>query len=219
MSLQKALEILGFKPCYHFQVTITHYFHMKFWVRAKKGRPVNYKKFFRKYKATVDWPACEFYRELSEIYPKAKVLLNVRDPYEWYDSMFNTIWAIQPVFPWWFPRVVHTIHDDIIWNSRFRGEFENREKAVEIYKGHLEEVKKTIPAERLLVYNVKEGWKPLCDFLDVDIPENTPFPDLNDREVFLRLIRRLKILEWLVPAAVILALAMLFCVLVLLWHS
>ena len=112
MSLRRALEMLGYAPCYHMQVTLTHYAHMKFWVRAQAGEPVDYRRFFRRYRATVDWPACEFWRELTQAYPDAKVVLNVRDPEAWYDSMVETIWAIQPVFPWWFPRVVRQMHDD-----------------------------------------------------------------------------------------------------------
>jgi hypothetical protein len=78
MSLREALQTLGYGPCYHMQVTLTHYSHMKFWIRAKAGDPVDYREFFRHYKATVDWPACEFYKELMTAFPGAKVLLNVR---------------------------------------------------------------------------------------------------------------------------------------------
>lgn len=203
MSLRKALQMLGYSPCYHMQITLTHYSHMKFWVRAKSGKPVDYRKLLSRYKATVDWPACEFYRELMAVFPEAKVLLNVRDPEEWYDSMFDTIWAIQPVFPWWFPRVVRKMHDVIIWDSRFNGEFADRAKTIEVYGAHLEEVRRTVPPERLLVFNVKEGWKPLCDFLGKPVPESAPFPNLNDRLFFRRMMLALRILEWLAPALVL----------------
>jgi hypothetical protein len=209
MSLRKALEILGYQPCYHMQVTLTHYFHLKFWVRAKAGKPVDYRKFFRKYKATVDWPACEFYEKLMAEFPDAKVLLNVRDPDEWYDSMFNTIWAIQKVFPFWLPRVYWKIHDDIMWDTRFNGEFTNRKNTIEVYKARIEEVKSKVEPEKLLVFNVKEGWSPLCRFLGMPVPENIPFPYLNDRLFFSRMILALRILEWLVPAILLAVLILL----------
>jgi hypothetical protein len=214
MSLRKALQILGYDPCYHMQTTLTHYSHMKFWVRARAGKAVDYREFFRKYKATVDWPACEFYRELMEAFPQAKVLLNVRDPEDWYDSMFDTIWAIQPVFPWWFPRIVRRMHDDIIWESRFNGEFADRAKAIDVYKAHLDEVRRTVPPERLLVFNVTEGWKPLCDFLGRPVPAKTAFPNLNDRLFFKRVMLGLRILEWVVPAAALAGLVWLGSIIV-----
>ena len=203
MSLRKALQMLGYDPCYHMQVTLTHFSHMKFWIRAKAGGAVDYRKFLGRYKATVDWPACEFYRELMQAFPEAKVLLNVRDPEDWYDSMFDTIWAIQPAFPWWFPRAVRKMHDDIIWNSRFNGEFTDRAKTIDVYKAHLEEVRRTVPPGRLLEFNVQEGWEPLCDFLGKPVPENVPFPNLNDRLFFRRVLLALRILEWLAPALVL----------------
>ncbi len=62
-------------------------------------------------------------------------------------------------------------------------------------------MRKTVPAERLLVYEVNTGWKPLCDFLGVPVPEK-PFPHINERRSFRRLIRLLKVLNWLVPALI-----------------
>jgi hypothetical protein len=46
-----------------------------------------------------------------------------------------------------------------------------------------DEVKRTVPADRLLVWSVEEGWEPLCEFLDVPVPD-TPFPRLNDSAQF-----------------------------------
>lgn len=213
MSLQKALEILGFKPCYHMQVALHRPRHLKFWIRAKAGAPVDYRKFFRKYKATVDWPACEFYKELMQVYPDAKVILNVRDPEKWYDSMVETIWNVQPILRRSFPRAYFKVHEDIMWNSRFQGEFENREKAIAIYKAHIEEVKRTVPTDKLLVYNVKEGWKPLCDFLGINGIPDVPFPNINSRKAFRQFFGMIRILEWAVPVLLILALVLL-CVFV-----
>jgi len=202
-SLRRALSILGYAPCYHMQVALLRRSHLKFWIRAKAGEPVDYRWIFRRYRATVDWPACDFYRELMAVFPDAKVLLNVRDPAGWYDSMVETIWAIQRVFPWWLPDDVWKIHDDILWNSRFHGEFTDRAKAIAAYRAHLDEVRRTVPAERLLEFDVREGWQPLCHFLGRPVPEDVPFPNLNDRAFFRRVMLALRILEWLVPAIVV----------------
>lgn len=165
---------------------------------------MNWQRFFRKYHSVVDWPTCSFYKELMAEYPDAKILLNVRDPEKWYDSMYETIWAIQPAFPFWFPGIVKEIHDEIIWNRNLQGAFNDRQETIRLYKEWIEEVKKTVPAERLLVYDVKEGWKPLCDFLGVPVPKK-PFPHINERRNIIRIIRLLRVLNWLVPAVVLMA--------------
>ncbi len=48
---------------------------------------------------------------------------------------------------------------------------EGPESGAKFFNDWVEEVKKVVPKERLLVYEVKQGWKPLCEFLDLPIPE------------------------------------------------
>jgi hypothetical protein len=203
MSIKAALEELGNGPCYHMKIALKRPHHLRFFLRAWRGKRVRWKRFFRHYNSVVDWPACTFYKELMAEFPDARILLNIREPEGWYESMYETICAIQPAFPFWFPPVVRKLHDDIIWNGHFRGNFEDREKAIAAYVDWIDEVKKTVPADRLLVYNVKEGWAPLCGFLEIPVPEGKPFPHINERKSFKRLILLLKVLNWLVPLAVI----------------
>ena len=198
-SLREALQRLGYGPCYHMQTALTRYSHPRFWVRAKAGEAVDFRRFFRGMRAVVDWPACEFYRELMTLYPAAKVVLNVRDPTAWYDSTHATLWVVQRVLPWWFPSAARRMHDDVIWHGRFGGQFGNRERAIAIYEAHLAEVRRTVPPERLLVFDVQEGWRPLCEFLGQPVPANEPFPHLNDRAFFRRVIVGLRVAAWLVP--------------------
>jgi hypothetical protein len=211
MSIKAALEQLGYGPCYHMKITLVRYHHMQFFMRAWAGRAANWKRFFHRYNSVVDWPSCAFYKDLMTEFPDAKVLLNVRDPESWYESMKETIYAIQPVFPFWFPKVVRRMHDEIIWSGSLKGVFEDREKCLEVYRQYIEDVKNEVPVERLLVYNVKEGWKPLCDFLGVPVPEGKAFPHINDRKSFKRWILLLKILNWLVPLVIFIILALLLC--------
>lgn len=203
MSTRAALLELGFRPCYHMKIAYVHFWHMWFWVRAGKGRPVDFRRFFRIYRAVVDWPASEFYREIHEAFPEARIILNVRDPEQWYASLYDTIWAVQPHFPWWFPRAVRKLHDIIIWGGRFHGRFTDRAHAIRCYLEHIEFVKSNVPADKLLVFDVKDGWESLCGFLEVPVPNDKPFPRLNDRRYFRRLILLLRILNWLVPALVL----------------
>ena len=199
-SLRAALQMLGYAPCYHMQTALTHYPHLGFWIRARAGQPVDYRRFFRRYRAAVDWPVCEFYKELLALYPDAKVVLNVRDPAAWYDSVRETLWVIDQVLPWWFPGRMRRMHDDVIWNGRFQGRFLERDRAIEVFEKHVAEVRGTVPPERLLEFDVRQGWQPLCAFLDRPVPPDTPFPRLNDRRWFRRVLLTLRLAEWLVPA-------------------
>jgi len=203
MSIKAALEELGYGPCYHMKIAIYRPHHLQFFMRAWRGKKVKWKRFFRGYHSVVDWPACSFYKELMAEFPDAKILLNVRDPEAWYDSMYDTIYAIQPSFPFWFPPVVRKLHDDIIWNGHFKGNFEDRQIAIAAYVDWTDEVKKTVPPDRLLVYNVEDGWAPLCNFLGIPVPEVKAFPHINERKSFQRVIRLLKVLNWLVPLLLI----------------
>jgi len=210
MSIKAALEQLGYGPCYHMKIALCRYWHLGFFLRAWRGEEVNWKRFFRRYNSVVDWPSCSFYKDLMKEYPDAKILLNIRDPENWYDSMYQTIWAIQTAFPWWFPKVVCTIHNEIIWNGNLRAVFENRKKTLEEYKEWIEEVKNTVPPARLLVYQVKDGWKPLCDFLGLPVPEGKAFPHINERKNFKRIIRLLNVVHWLVPTLLLIVAGSLF---------
>jgi Sulfotransferase domain len=144
---------------------------------------------------------------LMEKYPDAKVILTVRDPQRWYESGYNTIYMItqaassSPIFylaTLVMPRAkgmkrARRMIDEIVWQRDLDGRFEDRGYAIETFERHNEEVKRRVPAENLLVYEVGEGWAPLCEFLGVDVPDE-PFPHLNDSEVFRGRIRRLRVL-------------------------
>ena len=62
---------------------------------------------------------------------------------------------------------------------------ENKPGCVNMYHAWVERVKKTVPKDRLLVFSVKEGWEPLCKFLDVPVPDE-PFPRVNDTKSIQR---------------------------------
>lgn len=192
LSLKLALEQLGFDPCYHMrEVVMKNRAHAPLFTAAAQGKPVDWKAVFVKYQATVDWPGCTFYKQLMEVYPDAKVLLSVRDSAKWYESAFNTIFQVSKNgFPRWmrvfFPGLggMGEMVQALIWQGTFGGRFTDRDYAIEVFNRHNEEVKRTVPPERLLVYDVKEGWEPLCRFLQVPVPKDTPFPRLNDTATF-----------------------------------
>ena len=194
-SLKAALENLGFGKCYHMQEVFCNPEHVATWQAAVEGTPVNWEELMEGYQATVDWPGCTFYQELIKTYPDAKVLLNVRDPEAWCQSMTNTVYRVsQPGFfsslvPLFVPRLRRFIRMTraLIWHTTFgsRERFEDKAYALSVFNDHIAEVKRVVPAEKLLVYEVKEGWEPLCAFLGVPVPDK-PFPRLNDSSTFNR---------------------------------
>jgi hypothetical protein len=97
-SLQSALQDLGFGPCYHMYEVFEHPEHADFWEAALRGEPVDWDEFLGGYEASVDWSACAFYEQLMERHPDAKVLLSVRDPEQWYESMRSTIYELAKLF-------------------------------------------------------------------------------------------------------------------------
>jgi hypothetical protein len=197
-SLKAALESIGFGPCYHMFEVFEHPEHVPFWDRAARGEAVDFTGLFADWAATVDWPACNFYRELMALYPEAKVLLSVRDPERWYQSCRNTIYPSstrdvgksgepnEPIDPEEASnRARRAMITRLIWHNVFDDRFEDKDFAIARVNQHVAEVKRVVPADRLLVFDVKEGWGPLCRFLNVPVPEDRPFPHLNDTASFL----------------------------------
>ena len=213
-SLKEALEELGFGPCYHMIEVFEHPEHVGFWEAAWRGEPVDWDGLLGGYEAAVDWPACTFYEELLQRHPDARVLLSVRDPERWYESTRDTIYQISKItassrlsravfaFVGLFVSRIFEIGrmgNEIIWQGTFDGRFEDRSHAIEVFVRHNEEVKRRVPAEKLLVFEVKEGWRPLCEFLGVAEPDK-PFPRLNDAAQMRRRIRAVQALSLSVPA-------------------
>lgn len=194
-SIKAALEMLGFDQCYHMQEVIKNPKHVVMWSDRANGKAVQWDQLFAGYQSTVDWPACNFYKELMEHYPNAKVLLTVRDPDAWYDSCRNTIYAIyrkptMKLLTRLLPplRRFLAMNERMIWQGNFGGRFEDRAHAIAVFNQHNAEVIRSVPAERLLVFDVKQGWEPLCRFLEVPTP-SIPFPHLNDTRTFRWLFR------------------------------
>lgn len=190
-SLKAALEKLGFGRCYHMMEVFRRPEHVPLWLAVNQGKPAEWEALFVGYRAAVDWPTCTFYKELMQRYPETKVLLPVRDPERWYESALRTIYTMKrqrPPASWLFAAIPQVrrfacMVDTIVWQGTFGGRFEDKTYAIEVFNAHVEEVKRTVPPEKLLVFDVREGWEPLCAFLGVSVPDE-PFPHLNDREDF-----------------------------------
>lgn len=195
-SMKAALEHLGLGPCYHMFEVIAKPERIELWGRAADGEPVDWDDVLDGFQSTVDWPGCSFWRQLVDAHPDAKVVLTVRDPQRWYDSTYNTIYQFVKDTGSGadlddFSRTMRPNIDKLIWNGTFDGRFEDRDHAIEVFEAHNEQVRQGVPADRLLEFEVSQGWEPLCEFLGVDVPSEE-FPHVNDAGSIQALVEQVR---------------------------
>lgn len=193
LSLKRAIEELGRGPCYHLlDASAESRHHIE---HALSTHPIDWDLVFRGYRAVVDAPAWLFYREIAAKYPTAKVVLTVREPNAWY----NSIKVLDELFWCHVPMHLRTRFEQ--GQERVRaGEYgsilaqiaqsSDRDSRVAAFEQYNLEVQRLIPADRLLVFDVMQGWEPLCEFLGVPIPE-TPFPRANSSKELPSLLDRM----------------------------
>lgn len=195
-SLKHALEILGYNKCYHMFELLKGGSRLPYWEELDAQGHTNFDALFAGYEAGVDFPVASYYKELMTQYPTAKVILTVRDPDKWVDSALKTILKRPPrflfvalhffgffskkisAFPKIFAYAARTVHIELLENKLNNREF-LKAKLLEWN----EEVIRTVPKDRLLVYEVKDGWWPLCAFLNKPVPA-VAFPRANDSNAF-----------------------------------
>jgi hypothetical protein len=196
LSQKVALEMLGLGPCYHMVNVLMDLDEAQGWQRALEGDAA-WDEIFGACESTVDWPGSFFYKELIDFYPDAKVLLGTRDPEAWVRSMRDTIWGL--FYGDMLQRDLSNARARV--DAKWRGYMEmmegmwersglmpggpatSPEEMAAAMERYHQEVQSTVPSDRLLVWSVGEGWEPLCEFLEVPVPD-TPFPRLNDSKEF-----------------------------------
>jgi Sulfotransferase domain len=178
LSLKVALEQLGFDRCYHMTEVLINPAHAPLWIEAAEGRP-DWQRLFDGYRATVDYPGCRHWRELADAYPEAKVILSLRDPDKWFESTQATIFAESARHRFMFPELTE-FFDRLVY-AQFGDRLHDRDFMIAEFRRHNDEVRNSIAPERLLVFEARQGWEPLCEFLDVPVPA-APFPRTNSRE-------------------------------------
>jgi len=187
-SLKTALEQLQLGPCHHMErVAQNMPIQLPLW-NELLNKPTNFEAVYEGMQSAVDWPTAAFYRELYAAYPNARFILTHRSKESWAESFGSTIYKLlterentpAPVQEW-LNMVVKVIEKSgFPMGLDFQG-------LAERYEAHNKAVQALIPPEKLLMYQVKEGWKPLCAYLNVEAPD-TAFPRTNNREEFWDLV-------------------------------
>jgi hypothetical protein len=180
-SLKIALETLLGGPCHHMYEIGANPDQIPGWMSAIHGEDTDWDSLLDGYVAQVDWPGASFWPELTAANPQALVILSVRDPEAWYQSASNTIFRVFDMMPPemmpWFESMAK------LMGERFSAELDNPAAMMDAYERHNTAVRAGVPAERLLEWTPTDGWEPLCERLDVPVPEQ-PFPVTNQTDEF-----------------------------------
>ena len=190
-SLKFALEVLNGKPSYHMQNILLRKRDAQLWHGLIFNKDIqdsfNWDDIFKDFGACLDFPSCNYYKELMVAYPDAKIILTVRDDISWVKSWNVLNNQILKSFTFRFLakipgtsfKLQKDIHNEMILGLKgaFKGSKsdENRKKRFNEWN---QSVIDYVPEDRLLVYQVKEGWEPICRFLGKPVP-NIPFPYKN----------------------------------------
>jgi sulfotransferase family protein len=190
-SLKLALEQLLGGQSYHMYEVFKHPAHTPLWRQAIHGEAIDWEAIYGDYVATVDWPGAAFWRPLSQTYPDALVLLSLREsPEVWFKSANETIGQFLQIrrkgrenFNAW-----QTMANELLRETFSPVPFDPAH-AKAAYERHNAEVRATVPAERLLEWQVTDGWAPLCARLGLPVPD-APFPHANTRDEFQVMLDR-----------------------------
>jgi hypothetical protein len=197
-TLKASLEMLGYNKTYHMKELLVHPENLHHWLSLKETGITEWDALYDGFQATVDFPGYPWYKEHMKRYPDAKVILTVRPFENWYTSIYSTIWQAGPqtllqkmsmmsrlLFNPRLRSVIKCVKfaKGTIFAGHLQGKFADKAFAEKMFNQHTEEVKAYVPADKLLVYDVREGWGPLCKFLGVPEPTE-PLPHLNKKENF-----------------------------------
>ena len=185
-SLRAALGILGFGPVHHMHAIRDDPRLLPDWQDFAAGRHRDYDRLYAGFSSAVDFPTAALWRALADHWPEARVVLTLRDPEAWYDSVAATVlelMAEREALTDAHQRAVLDFSDAFIGQGLFEGRGADRDHMLARFRAHAADVAATLPPERLLIYRVAEGWGPLCAFLDVPVPD-APFPHANTAESY-----------------------------------
>jgi len=198
MSLKHALEVLTGEPCYHMIELLKNSSRLSILKAGYKSGVTDWPAFFKDYHSSVDYPACLYLPELLALNPGLKVIHTRRDPETWYDSVRDTVYRGVPQGPKDIIRLIKNsilhkefrqrapvfmFNEKIIWKGQFQSRFSDKHFAIDVFLEHERRVQDLVPKGQLLMYEIKEGWAPLCEFLAREIPLQD-FSRANQKDEF-----------------------------------
>ena len=186
MTLKLALEQLGLGKCHHMEEIFGDPSQLPRWLAATAGEKVDWDEIYHGYSCTADWPGAFFWHQLAGHYPDAKIIVTLRPAESWWESYSNTIMKFMQIVPDDAPPHIHQIVGmvkTLVGEKTFGTVYDDKQAALKAFNDHIEQVTQSIEADRLLCFSVKDGWEPLCNFLDKPIPSGA-FPRSNSAEEF-----------------------------------
>jgi len=188
LSLRTALETLGHGPCHHMFCVRDSAEEMARWTAIATTGTADWPSVFASYRSQVDWPGVRYWRDIVRAFPAARVVLSYRDPVQWYESFSRTIVranrAAIALGTEGATRALAELVERVVFRDTFDDRPEDRNFAISVYLRHMSEVLAEVDPARTLLYDIAQGWGPLCSFLGVPVPD-LPFPHSNTRGEFL----------------------------------
>ncbi|KAJ7686707.1 hypothetical protein B0H17DRAFT_1204130 [Mycena rosella] len=212
-SLKIALETLGYVRTNHgFAVAHASPAEIDMWIeaiRAKfygEGTPygrVEWDRLLWDCQAVTDAPHVLFAEDLIAAYPEAKVVLTNRSPDSWWKSYEATVAEeLKPTLQvrlnsWLYPEYGKKQYLlRLVYAVLFGTDSITEDVAKARFIAHYDEVRRLTPKERLLEFQVKEGWAPLAAFLGKEVPAMV-FPKVNATKQFQETIStRRRAVSW-----------------------
>ena len=204
-TLKRSLETLGLKKVYHMKELLVNPTMLHYWKTLDETGDTDWDGLYNGYDATVDFPGYPWYKQHMKRYPDAKIILTIRDFESWYKSVTSTVWKAGPQTPGEKIKMMGKLlassrarnvvkcikfFKKTFFAGELQGRFEDKEFAQKVWEDHITNVKTSVPSENLLVYDVRDGWGPLCAFLGKPEPAE-PLPHLNKKENFKEMLPKL----------------------------
>ncbi|KAJ7258165.1 P-loop containing nucleoside triphosphate hydrolase protein [Mycena rebaudengoi] len=198
LSMTVALEKLGYKT-HHLSKGMFNPHELDMWTEAMNAKFLGKGKVYGReewdqvlgrYQAVTDVSVL-FWEEFLAAYPDAKVILTTRDPDQWWKSYNGTIAVLfrskravvaQWLDPRGFGRFREFMRMTVAMSFGCDPRAVKEEDAKARFCAHYESVRCVVPKEKMLEYQVGEGWTRLCEFLEKDVPD-IPFPRKNDAKL------------------------------------
>ena len=218
-SVAKALDILGFGPVWHpaLNKTSDNNKYLKWWNdnhiidKLENNEFIDFDEWFNmiQCQTVMDAPSSLYWELFMNYYPNSKIILTIREFDGWYNSnkfIFKVLksnlmkllykFGNAPFLDWMINKYIPKLEE--IWPILDVDKNTARQKYIE----SIENIKSKCDADRLLIFDVKTGWKPLCEFLNVSIPKNIKFPHKNSedsvkRKIVTGLIESILFSKWI----------------------